>query len=125
MRISDAAERVGIPVSTIRFYEKRNVIREPSRRGRDRCYSEEDVRAIQFVRDAQSLGLPLREISALVQNTWSKGEMAKVAAGHRKTVKAQIEALQRVDKVLGALEVCACNSLADCNLSSSDCNRDG
>ncbi|MEY8120806.1 MerR family transcriptional regulator [Falsihalocynthiibacter sp. BN13B15] len=123
MRISDVAERVGIPVSTIRFYEKRDVIREPSRHGRNRCYSEEDVRAIQFVRDAQSLGLQLREISALVQNTWSKGEMAKAAAAHRKTVKAQIEALQRVDKALSALEECPCTSLVDCNLSSSDCSR--
>lgn len=124
MRISDVATEVGIPVSTIRFYEKRKVIPEPSRRGRDRCYSEEDVRTIQFVRDAQSLGLPLREITPLVQNTWNKGEMAKVAAGHRKTVKAQIEALQRVDEVLSALETCVCNSLRDCNLSSSDCSSD-
>lgn len=124
MRISDVAIEVGIPVSTIRFYEKRNVIREPSRHGRDRCYSEEDVRTIRFVRDAQSLGLPLREISTLVQNTWNKGEMAKVAAGHRKTVKAQIQALQRVDEVLSALEACVCNSPSDCNLSSSDCNGD-
>ena len=124
MRISDVAKAVGIPVSTIRFYEKRNVIREPSRQGRDRCYSDEDVRTIQFVRDAQSLGLPLRQITILVQNDWNKGEMAKVAAGHRKTVKAQIEALQRVDEVLVALEACVCTSVIDCNLSSYDCNSD-
>lgn len=124
MRISDVAMELGIPISTIRFYEKKNVIREPSRRGRERCYTEKDVRTIEFVRDAQALGLSLREISTLVQNTWSKGEMAKVAAGHRKTVKAQIEALRRVDEVLVALEACACNGAIDCNLSSIDFGDD-
>lgn len=124
MRISDVAEQVGIPVSTIRYYEKRAVIREPNRQGRNRSYSAKDVRAIQFVRDAQSLGLPLREISALVQNSWGKSEMAIVAAGHRETVRAQIEALHRVDKILRSLETCARTSFADCDLASSDCKRD-
>lgn len=123
MRISDVAIKLGIPVSTIRYYEKQAVIRKPSRQGRDRSYSAEDVRALQFVRDAQSLGLPLREISSLVQNSWSKGEMAKVAAGHRETVRAKIEALHRVDRILSALETCACKSFADCDLSGSDGQR--
>ncbi len=118
MRISDVAARVGVPVSTIRYYEKRNVIRAPNRHGRERCYTEEDVRAIKFVRDAQSLGLPLAEISPLVQNAWSKGEMAKLATGYRKTVKAKIEALQRVDEILTALESCACTNFSECNISA-------
>lgn len=123
MRISDVANQVGIPVSTIRYYEKQAVIRKPNRHGRNRYYSAGDVRAIQFVRDAQSLGLPLREISALVQTSWDKGEMAKVAAAHRETVRTKIAALHRVDKVLVALEACTCTNFSDCDLTSGDCKR--
>lgn len=124
MRISDVAEQVGIPISTIRYYEKQAIIREPNRQGRNRSYSAKDVRAIQFVRDAQSLGLPLSEISALIHNSWDKGELAKVAARHRETVRAQIQSLQRVDNVLSALESCTCTSFADCDLTPRDRKRD-
>jgi len=126
MRISDVAKQTGIPVSTIRYYEKRAIISKPYRDGRNRSYSAEDVRAIRFVRDAQSLGLPLKEIAALVQNVWDKGEMASVAKEHRKVVQARIEALHRVDKVLSVLQECTCRRFADCNLAVIDtacCNR--
>lgn len=124
MRISDVAAQTGIPISTIRYYEKRAIIPKPNRDGRDRSFSEQDVRAIQFVRDAQSLGLKLGEISTLLQGSWSTGEMAKVAATHRQTVRERIAALNRIDEVLSALETCRCNSFADCNMNAAPCKRD-
>jgi DNA-binding transcriptional MerR regulator len=123
MRISDVANKVGIPVSTIRYYEKNAVIPKPHRSGRDRSFSQEDVRAIQFVRDAQSLGLPLNEISTLLQSPWDNGEMAKTASIHRETVRLKIEVLRRVEKVLKALESCSCKSFATCNLDAYESKR--
>lgn len=116
MRISNVATQIGIPVSTIRYYEKKAAIPKPHRPGRDRSFSQEDVRAIQFVRDAQSLGLPLKEISALLHKPWDNGEMAKTASKHRETIRSKIAALRRVEKVLEALESCSCKSFATCNL---------
>jgi len=124
MRISDVSDQTGIPISTIRYYEKRAIIPKPKRNGRDRSFSEQDVRAIQFVRDAQSLGLTLREIADLLQDTWATGDMAKVAAAHRRTVRERIAALNRIDKVLSALESCRCNSFAECDLNAEPCKRD-
>lgn len=124
MRISDVADQTGIPISTIRYYEKRAIIPKPDRLGRDRTFSEKDVRAIQFVRDAQALGLTLGETATLLQGSWRTGEMAKVATRHRQTVRARIDALKRVDKVLAALESCQCDSFADCDLNATRCNRD-
>lgn len=124
MRISDVAEQTGIPVSTIRYYEKKAIIPKPKRNGRDRSFSPQDINAIQFVRDAQSLGLTLSEISTLLQGSWNTDEMAKLIVTHRQTVRERIEALNRIDKVLAALETCRCNSLADCNLNASPRNQD-
>lgn len=123
MRISDVADQTGVPVSTIRYYEKRAIIPKPSRNGRDRSFSSKDVRAIQFVRDAQSLGLTLGEISALLLGTWRTGEMATVAATHRQTVRERIKALKRTDKILAALESCRCDSFVDCDVNAIQCNR--
>lgn len=119
MRISDVANQVGVPISTIRYYEKHSVIPKPNREGRDRSFYQKDIRAIQFVRDAQSLGLPLSEISALLHGSWDKGEMATVAAKHRETIRDRIEALHRMDKVLEALETCRCDSFEVCDLNAS------
>lgn len=123
MRISEVADQTGIPVSTIRYYEKRAIIPKPDRNGRDRSFSQKDVRGIQFVRDAQSLGLPLSEISNILQGSWSKGEMAKVAVRHRQTVRVRIKALKRIDSILAALETCRCDSVTDCNLNVSHPKR--
>ncbi|MDB9838591.1 MerR family transcriptional regulator [bacterium] len=105
MRISDVSAQTGIPVSTIRFYEKRGIIAQPTR-------------------DAQSLGLPLKEIATLLQGSWETGEMAKVAADYRQTVRIRIAALQRIDAVLAALTSCHCNSFADCDVGAADCKRE-
>ncbi|WP_298856941.1 MerR family transcriptional regulator [uncultured Sulfitobacter sp.] len=123
MRISDVADQTGIPISTIRYYEKRAIIPKPNRNGRDRSFSQSDVRAIQFVRDAQSLGLTLGEISTLLQGSWSKGEMAIVASAHRETVRKRIAALKRIDKVLSSLEMCHCNNFAECNMNAARCKQ--
>lgn len=124
MRISDVAEQTGIPISTIRYYEKRAIIPKPKRNGRDRSFSLQDVRAIQFVRDAQSLGLTLGEISALLKESWSTGDMAKAASAHRQTIRERIAALKRIDKVLSALESCSCDSFVECDLNAVQCKRD-
>jgi DNA-binding transcriptional MerR regulator len=124
MRISDVADRTGIPISTIRYYEKREIIPKPSRNGRDRMFSQEDVRAVQFVRDAQSLGLKLDEIAILLRGPWNKGEIANVAAKHRRTIRERIAALKRIDKTLEALETCRCDSYVECDLNADQCKRD-
>lgn len=125
MRISDVADQTGISISAIRYYEKRAIIPKPNRNGRDRSFSENDIRAIQFVRDAQSLGLSLGEISILLKGSWSTGEMAKVATTHRRTVRDRIAALKRIDKVLASLETCRCDSFAECDMNAAKCNQDG
>jgi len=124
MRISDVANQTGIPISTIRYYEKRAIIAKPGRNGRNRDFSQNDVRAILFVRDLQSLGLPLAEISVLVQNSWNKGDMAQIAAKHRNTVRERIESLQRVDTILSNLETCDCSGFAECSVTAAECKRD-
>jgi len=118
MRISEVADQTGIPVSTIRYYEKRAIIPKPARNGRDRSFSKKDVLAIRFVRDAQSVGLPLSDISSLLQVSWDKGELAQLVARHRLNVRAQIETLKRIESTLANLETCRCGSIADCDLNS-------
>lgn len=116
MRISDIAKAVGIPVSTIRYYEREGIIPKPARDGRNRRFSDKDLRAIQFVRDAQSVGFSLSDISDLVGNDWDSAGIAKLAKRHRQTIRDRIETLKRVERALSALEGCRCSTMDQCNL---------
>lgn len=116
MRISDVAKAVGIPVSTIRYYERAGIIPKPARDGRNRSFSDKDLRAIQFVRDAQSVGFSLSDISDLVGDEWDSASIAKLATQHRQTIRTRIETLKRVEHALSALEGCRCNTMDQCNL---------
>lgn len=68
MTIGRAAERAGVGVETIRFYERRGLIKQPPRprSGGYRFYEDAVVERIRFIRQAQELGFSLREIKELL-----------------------------------------------------------
>lgn len=120
MRISEVARTTGLTVSAIRFYERRSVTRRPNRNGRNRDYSEDDVRVLRFVRNARSLGMPLGDIAEILERSWNEGELAAAISGHRQKVQSQIDALMRVDDALAELETCMCKGVLDCDMAKSD-----
>ncbi len=65
-RISQVAERTGMPATTLRYYESRGLL--PARRTRSgyRTYDESDVERLRFIATAKHLGLSLDEIRDLV-----------------------------------------------------------
>lgn len=67
MLISELAERSGVKVSAVRFYERRGLLPDP-RADSDgyRRYDDEDVRRIRFLRRGQELGFRLGELAGLV-----------------------------------------------------------
>lgn len=67
MRIGELADRAGVPVKTIRYYEEIGVLPSPSRTPSGyRDYDEAVVGRLGFVRAAQSVGLTLGEIREVV-----------------------------------------------------------
>lgn len=61
------AKRLGIGVQTLHFYERENLIPPPPRsEGGFRLYPAEIIRRVEFIRKAQSLGLPLEEIREIL-----------------------------------------------------------
>lgn len=69
MRISEAAKSAGVGVETIRFYERKGLVKQPRRPvlgGGFRSYSQETVERIRFVRQAQEIGFSLKEIKELL-----------------------------------------------------------
>ena len=65
-RIGEIAERTGVSVETLRYYEKRRLLNAPARtEGGFRVYSDAVVHQVRFIKQAQSLGLRLDDILQL------------------------------------------------------------
>jgi MerR family mercuric resistance operon transcriptional regulator len=68
MTIGRLAAAAGVHVETVRYYQRRELLREPSRAlGSVRRYGIEDVGRLQFIRRAQAMGFSLDEIAGLLR----------------------------------------------------------
>ena len=63
MRISELAEHVGVPTSTVRYYERVGLLGAPGRTGSGyRDYDEDDAARLLFVTRARHMGLSCGQI---------------------------------------------------------------
>lgn len=68
LTIGQLAQRVGVPTSTVRYYERRKLLR-PVLRGhnRYRYYDEASVERLRLIRSAQTSGFSLDDIAVLLR----------------------------------------------------------
>ncbi|WP_262062860.1 MerR family transcriptional regulator [Streptomyces sp. STR69] len=78
-RISQLAERSGVPATTLRFYETAGLLPAERTAAGYRVYDERSVERLAFISSAKLLGLPLEEIRELL-GVWEQGVCAAVRA---------------------------------------------
>ncbi|QKO20583.1 Hg(II)-responsive transcriptional regulator [Rhodoferax sp. BAB1] len=110
MTIGSLARAADVNVETIRFYQRKGLMREPDRpSGGIRRYREADRARLHFIKTAQRLGFSLDEIAELLQlddgsacaHARTKAE-AKLAE-----VQTRLEELRRMEGVLeGLIRLC-------------------
>lgn len=125
LTVSKLAQAAGVGVETIRFYQKRGLVAEPQRRGSGyRVYDEDAVNRIRFIKNAQSLGFTLNEISELLrleQDTRSQcADLQERADDKIMLIENKIAELNRMrDELLRLSNSCVSNRpLSDCRLMS-------
>jgi MerR family mercuric resistance operon transcriptional regulator len=68
LRIGEVAGEAGVNVQTLRFYERRGLLKTPSRRPSGyREYTTDSVRRVRFIKRAQQLGFTLNEVQELLR----------------------------------------------------------
>lgn len=131
LTIGVLAEEAGVGVETVRFYERKGLIKKPAKKQSTyRQYSPEDAKRIRFIKRAQDLGFTLREIKdffALNGDSSSTcGDIQKRAENKIIEVEAKIKDLQRMKRSLKELAN-ACGdgkqALAECRIL--DCFESG
>lgn len=114
MRIGEVAERAGVNVQTLRFYERRGLLPSPARRPSGyRQYSPDTVALVRFIKRAQQLGFSLDDVSellALRQNPSRNGLAVRAVAKRRAAdIADRIRRLSAMQKALDQLvSACEC-----------------
>ncbi len=103
--IGQLASAVGVPTSTIRFYERTGLFRPDARtRGNYRAYGERALERLQFIRSAQATGFSLDDIRELLSLTHSDAppcdEVLTLTQKRLAEVRQRLKELRHVEKVL-------------------------
>ncbi len=87
MKISDVADRSGLPPKTIRYYEDIGLMRPASRQGNGyRDYDDRDVQVLRFLKRARGLGFSVadcRNLLSLYEDRERASADVKALAQHR------------------------------------------
>ncbi len=112
MNIGQLARQAGVPIDTVRYYERQHLLPAAQRSaGGYRVFRDSDLTRLQFIRRAKALGFTLDEIAELLAlSDQGQQDMAPVreTAQHRLDDIAQrIAELQRMQSALRQLvEAC-------------------
>ncbi|MFH8411423.1 MerR family transcriptional regulator [Streptomyces sp. NPDC018019] len=90
MKISELAERCGVPATTLRFYESAGLLPADRTAAGYRAYGEDAVDRLAFIGAAKHLGLPLAEIGELLA-VWEGGACHEVKADLRPRIAARLD----------------------------------
>ena len=98
-RIGEVAALSGVSVETLRFYERRRLLKSPPRtHGGLRRYSADVLERIRFIKQAQSLGLTLDDIQQLVN-----GQPHRTSASCRRVHSLLSGRIEEIDSRLKEL----------------------
>ncbi len=131
MRIGELADRAGVNIETLRYYERRGLLPEPPRSpSGHRHYAEETVRFVRAVKQVQGLGFTLAEIEEYLRLSRRAGgrasqELRVRLAAKIDEVDGKIAGLRRVRDDLAQVLGCACDSLDHCTCGAAYLARGG
>ena len=118
MRIGEAAKRVDLPESTIRYYEKRGLLPPLNRVSGKRVFDSNAIATLQFIKLGQAAGFTITEIQNLLRrfsaaNTDDTQWQPEVVSKQLE-IREKIKELEQADAVLTKLKDCRCKSIEQC-----------
>jgi MerR family mercuric resistance operon transcriptional regulator len=106
LTIGALARMAGVNIETIRFYQRKKLLRAPERpHGGIRRYGPPDVERLGFIKTAQRLGFSLLEVGELLvlEDGTRCGEARDLAETKLRNVRLRLADLRRMESVLARL----------------------
>jgi MerR family transcriptional regulator, copper efflux regulator len=122
MRIGALAERTGVAVATIRYYEEIGLLRRAARSGGQRVYDHETAHRLAFIRRCRDFDFSIPEIRSLLslmQRSGSCSEARELAERHLVDLRRKLAELQALERSIASL-VTSCAATCDGG-AAADC----
>jgi MerR family mercuric resistance operon transcriptional regulator len=108
MRVGELAERAGVNVQTIRYYERRGLLHDPrERRAGYREYTDATLARLRFIKRAQELGFTLAQIAELLdlrqRSDVTAAQVKSRAEGKIAEIDERLRDLERIRQALAHL----------------------
>lgn len=118
LTIGQLARAAGVPVSTVRYYERLGLFKADARTGANyRAYSLRAVERMKFIRAAQATGFQLDDVRQMLELTHSDAspcdDVAALIAHRLKDVKNRLRELRRVECALLTAKKSCCQGGPD------------
>ena len=123
--VGKVANRCGVKVSTLHFYEQKGLIRSWRNAGNQRRYKADVLRRISVIKAAQKMGISLQEIkrafATLPDNRTPTTEDWEILSTYwLDELNARITYLQRLRDSLTGCIGCGCLSMKKCPIYNED-----
>lgn len=125
MTVGQVAERSGLAVSAIRFYEAKGLISSHRSAGNQRRYGSEVLRRLGVISIGQSVGISLAEIGAAFADlpegrAPSAEDWTRMSLRWGEALDLRIRQLQRLRRGLNDCIGCGCLSVDKCALRNNE-----
>ena len=119
LTIGEAAARIGVSTSALRFYENAGLITAARTDGGQRRYARDVLRRVAFIRGAQAVGMKLTEIKDGIDHlprhrAPTKEQWHELSELWRPQLDAKISVLVAIRDKLDNCIGCGCQSLDSC-----------
>lgn len=123
LTVGQLAQRSGVAVSALHFYERKGLITSRRTAGNQRRYRRDTLRRVSFIRLAQRVGIPLADIGEALEclpqaRTPTREDWARLSQAWRDGLQERIDQLERLRDDLTDCIGCGCLSLERCLLSN-------
>jgi MerR family redox-sensitive transcriptional activator SoxR len=123
--VGQVAERSGLPISTLHFYERKGLIASTRNGANHRVYRREVLRRVTVIKVAQSAGVPLSEISAALAGLPTHSvpdteDWARISEIWHDDLTHRIETLTALRDKMAMCIGCGCLSVKRCPLVNDD-----
>jgi len=120
LRIGEVAEKAGVAVSAIRFYERNGLLPEAERVSGQRRFTPNTVQRLGIIDVAKQAGFSLDEVGVLLtsidEGMPAHEQLRALTARKLPEVDALIERAQAMRDWLAIAGECGCESLESCGL---------
>jgi len=123
LTVGQLAERTGVAVSALHFYERQGLITSWRTSGNQRRYGRHTLRRVALIRIAQRVGVPLAEIRDALAHlpdnrTPVKRDWERLSKHWREELTARIHYMQLLRDSFTECVGCGCLSIGHCTLAN-------